>query len=422
MLLQFSCSNFRSIKDEITFSMLSSGDIPQNMQTVSFNNMEIERITAIYGANGSGKSNFISAIDFARNLVINSMTFQPGRTLNTFPHKLLDDSAPCVFSFQFEFNNIRYAYSFSISHEVIDDEYLYYFPNNRRTKIFTRKGMNIVPGSKYQNTFELSLHVLQENRLFLSCAANYSRAEEIKNAFVFFDKMIVIYKVNVDEPRSNNWYEYSANIMQTKPDVKAKFLQIMKFLDTGIKDIKTEMKKISADDLSDILPEPIKNSLDFIMPDIKKNGFLNVKTTLRYDKFETDLMTEESTGIQKLFQIICPMLDIIENGKVLLCDEIETGLHEAIVHKIIELFYALYPERKAQFIFTTHDTSLLDSKLFRRCQIWFTQLTEERATDLYSLAEIRNVRKDENLARGYINGKYGAIPVLNHNIQSLLND
>ena len=421
MLLQFSCSNFRSIKNEITFSMLSDDEDSNNKRILHFNKLDIERITAIYGANGSGKSNFISAIDFARNLVINSMTFQPGRIITTFPHKLLDDSVPCVFSFQFEFNNIRYAYSFSISHGFVDDEYLYYFPNNKRTKIFSRKGMNIIPGSKYQNSFQLSLNVLQENRLFLSCAANFSRAEEIKNAFVFFDKTIVVYKVNVDEPRSNNWYEYSANIMQTKPDIKAKFLQIMKFLDTGVKDIKTETKKFSADDLTNILPEPLKNSLDFILPDIKKNGFMNIKTTLRYDKFETDLLTEESTGIQKLVQMICPMLDILENGKVLICDEIETGLHEAIVHKIIELFYALYPERKAQFIFTTHDTSLLDSKLFRRCQIWFTQLTDERATDLYSLSEIRNVRKDENLARGYINGKYGAIPVLNHNIQSLLN-
>ena len=85
------------------------------------------------------------------------------------------------------------------------------------------------------------------------------------------------------------------------------------------------------------------------------------------------------------------------------------------MHKIIELFYELYPDKKAQMIFTTHDTSLLDAKLFLRGQIWFTQLTKERATDLYSLAEIRHVRKDENLARGYISGKYGAIPILNQN-------
>ena len=422
MLLQFSCSNFRSIKDKITFSMLSDVNHSNNERVLHFNKLDIERITAIYGANGSGKSNFVSAIAFARSIVINSMTFQPGRTLNTFPHKLLDDSVPCVFSFQFEFNGIRYAYSFSLSHGIIDEEYLYYFPNNRKTKIFTRKGMNIIPGSKYQNTFEMSLNALKENRLFLSCAANFSRVEEIKNAFIFFDSMIVIYKVNVDEPRSNNWYEYSAKIMQKNPAIKAKFLQIMNLLDTGIKDIKTETKKISADVLTDILPEPLRNSLEYIIPDIEKNGFLDIKTSVIYDKFETNLMTDESTGIQKLFQIVCPMLDILENGKILICDEIETGLHEVIVHKIVELFYALYPEKKAQFIFTTHDTSLLDSKLFRRCQIWFTQLTDERATDLYSLSEIRNVRKDENLAKGYISGKYGAIPLLSSNIQALLND
>lgn len=422
MLLQFSCSNFRSIKDKITFSMLSSGEMPQDKHVVSFSNMEIERITAIYGANGSGKSNFISSIAFAKSIVTDSITFQPGQPLPTFPHKLLNESVPCVFSFQFEFNNIRYAYSFSISHGVIDEEYLYYFPKNRKIKIFTRKGINVSAGSRYQNAFELSLNALQDNRLFLSCAANFSRAEEIKNAFMFFNTMLVIYKTEVDEPRKNNWYEYSVKIMQNNPAVKAKFLQIMKFFDTGITDVRPEVKRYSADELAKIIPESLRTSLSSFMPDIERNGLLNIKTAVKYDKFETDLMTEESTGIRKLFQIICPMLDILENGKVLLCDEIETGLHEAIVHKIIELFYALYPERKAQFIFTTHDTSLLDSKLFRRCQIWFTQLTDERATDLYSLAEIRNVRKDENLARGYISGKYGAIPLLSSNIQELLSD
>lgn len=140
-----------------------------------------------------------------------------------------------------------------------------------------------------------------------------------------------------------------------------------------------------------------------------------VQAKLIYDKFETDLMSEESTGIKKLFELICPIIDIIDNEKILVCDEMETGLHETIVYQIVKLFYSARKDKFAQLIFSTHDTSLLDSSLFRRDQIWFAQLDKERATDLYSLLEIKNVRKTENLKRGYISGKYGAIPLLNKN-------
>ena len=104
---------------------------------------------------------------------------------------------------------------------------------------------------------------------------------------------------------------------------------------------------------------------------------------------------------------------------MLICDEIETSLHESIVYKIFDFFKqnVISNENYAQIISTTHDTSLLRLDLFRRDQIWFTELKKyERSTDLYSLAEIKNVRKDENIGKGYILGKYGAIPMLNDKI------
>ena len=107
-------------------------------------------------------------------------------------------------------------------------------------------------------------------------------------------------------------------------------------------------------------------------------------------------------------------------GKILICDEIELGLHEAVVKRILEIFQASKKEEFAQIIFTTHDTTLLTSDLFRRDQIWFTELDHQRSTDLFSLAEVKNVRKEENLAKGYISGKYGAIPMLNPSFAGLL--
>ncbi|MCC8138852.1 MAG: ATP-binding protein [Lachnospiraceae bacterium] len=265
----------------------------------------------------------------------------------------------------------------------------------------------------------MSEEALKENRLFLSCLAYYSRLKEVEKAFLFFSQEIVVYRTNVDEPRTNNWYEYSVELMEKNPNVKKAFVLFLKALDTGIEDVKAKTREIDTEELTKGMPGVLKNL--FLSPEVSSGTVKNIETKVIYRNFETDLMTEESTGIRKLFQIVCPVLDILTTGKVLICDEIETGLHEAVVHKIIELFYEMSPEKFAQLIFTTHDTSLLDAKMFRRDQIWFTQLEPEyRATDLYSLVEIKNVRNNENLAKGYVSGKYGAIPVLNDSFKAFI--
>lgn len=196
--------------------------------------------------------------------------------------------------------------------------------------------------------------------------------------------------------------------MQQNEKIKNTFVEILQALGTGVKDIKVKLEKarLTAQDLPQEMPEAIKTLLTS-----QETNMIEAK--LVYDEFETDLMAEESTGIIKLFEIICPIIDIINTGKILVCDEIENSLHESIVYQIVKLFIEARKDQFAQLIFSTHDTSLLDSSLFRRDQIWFTQLDEQRATDLYSLVEIKNVRKTENLEKGYISGKYGAIPALN---------
>lgn len=407
MLLQFSCSNHRSIKDKVTFSMLSSesGKRASSIKTL--------RIATIYGSNGSGKSNFINAIDLSKQMVVNSINHQPGQLVTQMPHKLLGTNVPSWFEYQFIKEGTRFAYGFSVKAGLIDEEYLYFFPNNRKTNIFERKGLTIVPGSKYKNAFTVVKEVFKENRLFLSCAANYSSVKEIEMAFRFFNEDITVYKPNVDEPRQNNWFEYSITTLENDPVIKSLFIRVLKSLGTGIVDVKTKIETLDIERITEGAPDPIKNLLR--TPEFSQNSIPVFHAKVVYDKFETDLAAEESTGIQQLFKIICPLLDILMKGRILFCDEIETGLHESIVKNIIKLFSSYIPEKNAQLIFSTHDTSLLDSDLFDRDQVWFTQLTEERATDLYSLTEIKNVRKDENLAKGYINGKYGAIPMLNAN-------
>lgn len=402
MLLEFMCSNHRSIKEKVKFSMIAGSDNTSEELLKEFGSVRVLRTAVIYGANGSGKSNFISALSFMRALVSNSINYQPGQEIFQVPHKLCSSKAPSEYDIQFVRNDTRYAYGFSVVQNAIQDEYLYYFPKGRQVKIFERSAMEIKPGNRYRGSFDVSLHILKENRLFLSCAANYSNIKEIEDAFLFFGKDIVVY-----HPEFNNWTEYSIGLMQDNDMIKKDFIGILQALGTGVKDIKIKLEKVKLQDMQQELQLP--EALKALLSSQEGN---RVEAKIVYDKFEVDL-AEESNGVKRLFQMVCPMIDILTHGKILICDELESNLHESVISQIVQMFQHYQKDKFAQLVFSTHDTSLLDKALFRRDQVWFTQLNEERATDLYSLIEIRNVRKTENLEKGYVLGKYGAIPMLN---------
>ena len=411
MLLQFSCSNYKSIKEKIDFSMRASSDTSMLERTKAYNGTRVLRMAAIYGANGSGKSNFVSAIAFAQNMIANSVRNQPGEPIPLRPHKLSPEDMPSSFDFQFVIEDVRYAYGFSILDGEINEEYLYHFPNQKQSRIFERKGLTLTFGRTYQKPFALAMRALKENRLFLSCAANFSSVPETENVFLFFQQGLLLYKTAIDEPSMNNWMEHSIEAMNEDPKVKEAFMRVLAYLGTEVKGVETKLETVDLSKMNDKIPEPVRVLLEDQGHEIR-----SVKARLIYEKFAIDLMSEESTGIKKLFQIICPFIEILSTGRILICDELETGLHENIVSQLIKLFYEAAPEKFAQLIFTTHDTNLLDLELLRRDQIWFTELNEDRATDLYSLVEIRNVRKNENVSARYIEGKYGAIPILNEEL------
>lgn len=403
MLLEYTCSNYKSIKEKIVFSTIAGKDNQYAERLIPYEKYKVIRSSVIYGANGSGKTNVLSSLAFVKNLVVNSMNHQPGQRIFQAPHKLAAPETPSEFSMQFVKNGIRYAYGFSLLNNVVKEEYLYYFPIGKQVKIFDRDGLVIKPGNRYKKSFELSETVLKDNRLFLSCAANYSNLKEVEEAFLFFSQDIVFYNREV-----NNWIEYSLQLMQNNEQIKKLFVKMLQEFMTGIKDVRVKIEKVNLTEIQGDIPPELKPLL---------SGEANrIEAKVIYDNFETDLMTEESEGIKKLFELLCPIIDILLKGKILICDEIEKSLHENLVAKILELFQTVPTDKPAQIIFSTHDTSLLNSELFRRDQIWFTQLTEkERATDLYSLVEIKNVRKSENIGKGYVSGKYGAIPMMNPN-------
>lgn len=412
MLLEFRCKNHKSIKDEVLFSLLASKDTFNSEYLYGYKDLKILKSSVVYGANGSGKSNFIDAIFFMKSLVTNSINLQPGMGIPYTPHKLNGVGSESFYSVQFIKNGVRFAYGFSIEQMLVKEEYLYYFPNGRQAKIFDRTGMTYEEGSKFKGRFNSCKDVLKPNRLMISCAANFTNITEIEDAFRFFSEDLVIY-TNANQ---ENWMQYSLYQFNSNPEIKNLALSFMRDIGVDIQDIKINIEEsvFPQSELPEFLSDEYKNKL-------RMTPLQKITASVVYPGFETDLFTEESTGIQKLFAFLCPFLDIISKGKILICDELETSLHESLLYTLLKTFLSLNGKEQSQIIFTTHDTSLLSLDLFRRDQIWFTELNSlNRSTELYSLAEIKSVRKDENYGKGYISGRYGAIPMLNENLAELL--
>ncbi len=412
MLLEFSCSNHKSIKNKIVFSAIAGKDNTNEEYLVEYENYRILKNAVIYGANGSGKSNFIDAVLFVKYLVTNSIKFQPGDIVWQSPHKLLGINNDSEYNIQFITNGVRFSFGFTLRNSLIVDEYLFYFPRGRRVKIYERDENDFTAGDKFKGKFDSCKNIIKPNRLFLSCAANFSSVKETEVSFLFFRDKLVIYRGF----NSDNWMKYSLKKMYNNPAFKDKVIYLINKLGADIKDIKIKISEPVFDKNELLLFLPNKNN-DFLT----NKEFMKIEAKVVYDAFEVDLMEEESTGIKKLFEFICPVIDIISKGKILICDELESNFHESIVYSIVNLFVKTRSKKIPQLFFTTHDTSILKLDLLRRDQIWFTELDKNsRSTDLYSLAEIKNVRKDENIEKGYISGKYGAIPMLNENLANVI--
>ena len=365
MLLEFSCSNHKSIGEKIVFSLIAGSDTFREEKTFEFGKYKVLPSAVIYGANGSGKSNFIDAISFVKNLVINSINHQPGQGIRQISHKMNGLEKESEYQIHFVVKGVMYVFGFSLKNLLVTEEYLYYFPKGKQAKIFERDEKDFTAGSKFTGKFNACKDVLKPNRLMLSCAANFSSIPEIEDAYRFFLDELIVYHPSMQD----RWMNYSIYQMNTDPNIKSAVITLLKELGTGIKDIEVsiDQQKIETLNLPPFLSDDFKKML--LQQEVDA-----ITAKVVYDDFETDLFSEESTGIQKLFGMLCPLIDIMQNGKVLVCDEIESGLHEALVYELIRKFVDFKSDKFAQLIFTTHETGLLNLDSFRRDQIWFAEM------------------------------------------------
>ena len=227
---------------------------------------------------------------------------------------------------------------------------------------------------------------------------------------MFFKQDLIIYN-----EISNNWFDYSARTVSTNPEVYNTYIKFFNSIGVSLNglDSRIDRKTIESSDLPVSFIPQIK---DFLIG--KQGNFVDVK--FRYNEFDINY-NEESLGTKKLFDMLAPIIDILNSDKILICDELETHLHPLIVKELLRVFDNKdNANNRSQLLFTTHNERLMDLNELRRDQIWFTEMTDSRSTDLYSLAELKDIRKDENTEKNYLLGKYGSIPLIDKNLAKVL--
>ena len=414
MLVEFSTRNFRSLRDEQTLSLLSNADRSHlETHTVDTGIRSVPRLnrsSVIYGANASGKSNLIFALMTMRNLVLHSTSMlDAARAEQYTPYRLERSSAtePTEFEISVLLDGTRYQYGFTYDAQRVRDEWLIVYRTGKGQSWFDRR-WNDAKGehewaafsSYFTGPKETWRLATRPGALFLTTAIQLNN-EQLKPLWNWFmDGLIVV-----------NWLG-ALGIPQTlqlmdDPAFKARALGLLRSADLHIADIQVEsVPGHQVDFKLKIGKEPELSTSTQNLPVLKFVHKLEGQDPVAFDG------RYESAGTQRLLSYIGPILDALDNGKLLVVDEFDSSLHPMVVRFVLGLFHNPEVSKQgAQLWMTTHDTSLLDSDLLRRDQIWFVEKDERQASRLYPLTDF-SPRKGEPLEKGYLRARYGGVPFI----------
>lgn len=417
MLLDFTVGNFRSFSKQMTLS-LHAQKIKEEPETnvVGLLSYQILKTLAVYGANSSGKSNLINAMNAMKSCVLSSVKLNDNDTLPFEPFVLTNKIPfePTLFEITFIKENVCYRYGFKQNETSITEEWLFQrtTPRSKEYPLFIRTPKGLALDDKRFPEGENMEKRLNANRLFLSLCAQLGGSTS-NRILSWFQKDFNI----VSGLANQNYRAFSTMQLHERTAIGKEALKFFKKLQLGFEDLHT--KEITPDSNDPNLPKEIRQllakrkviELTSIHKCYNKKGDACGDAKLPFDN-------SESSGTKKLFDLSGPLFDTLSNGGVLVIDELDAKMHPLISQHIIRLFNNSETNPKnAQLIFTTHDTHLLSQNLLRRDQIWFTEKDQCEQTDLYCLMDIvlpdgSKPRNDANYEKNYIAGRYGAIPYI----------
>lgn len=437
MLLRFFASNFLSIAGELEFNMFPYGKIKGHANHVyKTPQVDLLKAAAIYGANGSGKSNLVKAMSYLRELVVEGEIPKIGHPDITFKLNEEFEDKSTTLEIEFLSGEKYFAYGVSFKNHRIREEWLFeIFPKSgKQEMIFDRKmgedeAIRLDIHARYKMTekdkVRLDIYkeeILKENHSALHLLGN-SKYLDIQEAYQWFNnKLIIVFpdtKVDVLPFTFNK-----------APSFKLFTEKIISEFDTGIKSLEIQVspfeKDLSQFDeavISDIY-EKLNHGEQLVIITTNENDKVVVgyddKNELAIYKLITNhegqdgnlvkfYVEHESDGTRRLLDIVPTLGLLVDNEIVCIVDELDRSLHPTLIKKFVSLFLEL--ETKGQLIFTTHESNLLDLELFRQDEIWFMEKDKSGASRAYSLSEFMP-RYDADIRKGYLNGRFGAIPFL----------
>lgn len=414
MLVEFRVKNFRSLRDEQVLSLVASTDKTlldtHALDTGLKAAPHLLKSAVVYGANASGKSNLINALQYMRGVVLASAALPPGQTFDRLsPFKLdaTSGSQATEFEVTFILGRVRYQYGFAMNAQRIASEHLLVYKAFKPQRWFERhfdveSGKDVYEfGTSLKGAKNLWEGATRPNALFLSMAVQLN-SEALRPVFDWFANRLVIF--NEQSPLSP---QFAMQMLKHEQQRKT-ICEFLRAADISIADIEVTTKQAMMHTFNvDLATGKREETVSEQSVDEVKFHHITEHGKAVFD------LADESAGTRNLLFLTGPMLDILNKGLTLVVDELDTSLHTLLVQALVRLFHR--PEVNtggAQLVFTTHDTSLLDAYgLFRRDQVWFVEKRPDQSSLLYPLLDF-SPRKNEALERGYLQGRYGALPFL----------
>jgi AAA15 family ATPase/GTPase len=412
MLLRFAVANHLSIAEKQEFSFVATKLKGPERGLLDVPGTKFQGLASVilYGANASGKSNFLQAVTFMRTAILFSHARgAPKGGVPRIPFALDPTLAnePTLLEADFLIAEIRYQYGFTCDDDQFLSEWLYSFPEGKPRKLFERDGSNIVFGTHFKGPKKILATLMRPNSLFLSVVAQHD-LEYFRDVIGFFESFEYMGTISFAKGMIENTFK--------KRDIDPRSIKFLQAIGTGIVNYRQ-----SEVDIPDTLKKFRKEMIDIVNKHVGELG------VIEEDRREKDVSIEishecadgsecffgldrESSGTRRLLVMLGAIFRALDNGSLALVDELDASLHTYAADQIMRLFSD--PEINkmgAQLIATTHDTNLLNSNVLRRDQIWFCEKDKAGATHIFPLSDIKS-RPTDNFEQGYLEGRYGAIP------------
>jgi hypothetical protein len=435
MLIRFIVSNFLSFDEEREFNMLAGSLKSHKHHVYKIGKIDVLKAAAIYGANGAGKSNLIKAIEFLQETVkANGLS----KSINDKKFKLSksNESKPISFEIEISINKKLYSYGVSFNANTVTEEWLYESGVTIEDKlIFERKasktGKPIIKlADKYQKTQKQKILIeLMEESLLKSGELLLCKSQELKIDEIAAVRNNIAYSIVIIHPGSK--FQSLIPALTTSKQFNSFANGLLQTFDTGVTELGIEtidfekffgdedekLKKEIVSEIDSGLSVLINTHSGSVLVTKEKGKYIVKKVIAHHLNDEGKRvffdLAQESDGTQRLLDFIPAFHGMLLDDVAFIIDEIDQSLHPALLKALVHKIMA-DGETKGQLIFTTHESNLLDLDIFRQDEIWFAEKEKKSgSTQLYSLSEFKP-RYDLDIRKGYLKGRFGAIPFLAH--------